>query len=135
MNKTINNTSFGILFFIVFLIISIWPIIDSGSIKVWSLLISLLFLFLGIINSKILTPLKIRCLKLSEFLGKVIAPIVMGLIYFMIITPIGFLIRLFGKDLLSIKYNKNNNARTRFNPHTALQQTKSERFLCFLCFC
>jgi|TARA_B110000211_G_scaffold12722_1_gene13321 hypothetical protein len=107
MNKTINNTSFGILFFIVFLIISIWPIIDSGSIKVWSLLISLLFLFLGIINSKILTPLKIRCLKLSEFLGKVIAPIVMGLIYFMIITPIGFLIRLFGKDLLSIKYNKN----------------------------
>ena len=107
MNKTINNTSFGILFFIVFLFISIWPIIDSGSINVWSLLISLLFLFLGIINSKILTPLKIRCLKLSEFLGKVIAPIVMGLIYFMIITPIGFLIRLFGKDLLSIKYNKN----------------------------
>jgi len=107
MNKTINNTSFGILFFIVFLIISIWPIIDSGSIKVWSLLISLLFLFLGIINSKILTPLKIGCLKLSEFLGKVIAQIVMGLIYFMIITPIGILIRLFGKDLLSIKYNKN----------------------------
>ena len=102
-----NNKSFGILFFIVFLLIATWPVLDAGSVRVWSLSISIIFLVLGIVNSKILTPLKKVWIKLGEILGKVIAPIVMGLIYFVIITPIGILIRLLGKDLLNIKYNKN----------------------------
>tara|TARA_Y200000002_G_scaffold54475_1_gene39872 strand:+ start:2841 stop:3218 length:378 start_codon:yes stop_codon:yes gene_type:complete len=101
-----NNKSFGILFFIVFLLVAIWPVLESGSIRVWSLVISIIFLILGIINSKILTPLKSGWIKFGEILGKVIAPIVMGFIYFIIITPIGILIRLLGKDLLNIKYNK-----------------------------
>ena len=107
MKNKENNKSFGILFFIVFLLIAIWPIKDSESIRVWSMIISLLFLILGIINSKILTPFKIGWIKLGEILGKVIAPIVMGFIYFFVITPIGILLRLFGKDLLNIKFNKN----------------------------
>ena len=102
-----NNKSFGILFFIVFLLIAIWPVIDSGSIRIWSVAISLIFLILGILNSTILTPLKKGWIKLGEILGKVIAPIVMGFVYFIIITPIGLLMRLLGKDLLNIKYNKN----------------------------
>ena len=102
-----NNKSFGILFFIVFLLIATWPVLDAGSVRVWALSISIIFLALGIINSKILTPLKKVWIKLGEILGKVIAPIVMGIIYFVIITPIGILIRLFGKDLLNVKYNKN----------------------------
>ena len=107
MKNKENNKSFGILFFIVFLLIAIWPVLESGSIRVWSILISLIFFILGIINSKILTPLKKGWIKLGEILGKVIAPIVMGFIYFIIITPIGILMRLLGKDLLNIKYNKN----------------------------
>tara|TARA_Y100000816_G_C25728263_1_gene383648 strand:+ start:62 stop:331 length:270 start_codon:yes stop_codon:yes gene_type:complete len=71
------------------------------------MIISLLFLILGIINSKILTPFKKGWIKLGEILGKVIAPIVMGFIYFIVITPIGILLQLFGKDLLNIKFNKN----------------------------
>ena len=102
-----SNKSFGILFFIVFLLIATWPVLDAGSVRVWALSISIIFLALGIINSKILTPLKKVWIKLGEILGKVIAPIVMGIIYFVIITPIGILIRLFGKDLLNVKYNKN----------------------------
>ena len=78
-----------------------------GTIRVWAIVISLIFLILGILNSKILTPLKTLWIKFGEFLGKIIAPIVMGLIYFIIITPIGILMRLLGKDLLNIKYNKN----------------------------
>ncbi len=107
MKKKDNNKSFGILFFIVFLLIAVWPVIDSGSIRVWALVISILFFLLGLINSKILTPLKHGWIKLGEILGKVIAPIVMGFIYFIIITPIGIFMRLLGKDLLNIKYNKN----------------------------
>ena len=108
MKKNENNKSFGILFFIVFFLIAIWPIIDSGSVRIWSIMLSLIFLILGILNSKILSPLKSAWIKLGEVLGKIIAPIVMGFIYFIIITPIGILMRLIGKDLLGIKYSKNN---------------------------
>tara|TARA_B100001057_G_scaffold488023_1_gene571676 strand:- start:1347 stop:1724 length:378 start_codon:yes stop_codon:yes gene_type:complete len=113
MKQKDNNKSFGTLFFIVFLLIAIWPTLESGSIRVWSLVISIIFLVLGIINSKILTPFKKGWIKLGEILGKVIAPIVMGFIYFIIITPIGILIRLLGKDLLNIKYNKSKSYWTK----------------------
>tara|TARA_S200000501_G_scaffold362024_1_gene391052 strand:+ start:692 stop:1069 length:378 start_codon:yes stop_codon:yes gene_type:complete len=106
MKKIENNKSFGILFFVVFLLIAIWPVANAGSLRIWAIVISLLFLLLGVINSRYLTPFKIGWIKLGEILGKVIAPIVMGFIYFIIITPIGILMRLIGKDLLNIKYNK-----------------------------
>lgn len=107
MKKKENNKSFGILFFIIFLLIALWPLINSGSIRLWALGIALIFLVLGITNSKILTPVKKSWIKLGEILGKIIAPIVMGFIYFIIITPIGLLMRLVGKDVLNLKFNKN----------------------------
>jgi hypothetical protein len=106
MEKNDSNKSFGILFFIVFLIIAIWPVLTSESIRVWAIILSLIFLVLGIINSKLLTPFKKIWIKLGEILGKFIAPIVMGFIYFLIITPIGLFMRLIKKDLLSIKFHK-----------------------------
>ena len=106
MEKNDSNKSFGILFFIVFLIIAIWPVFTSESVRVWAIILSLIFLVLGIINSKLLTPFKKIWIKLGEILGKFIAPIVMGFIYFLIITPIGLFMRLIRKDLLSIKFHK-----------------------------
>ena len=106
MKKNDSNKSFGILFFIVFLLIAIWPVFTSESIRVWAIIFSLIFLVLGIINSKLLTPFKKIWIKLGEILGKFIAPIVMGFIYFLIITPIGLFMRLIQKDLLSIKFHK-----------------------------
>jgi len=102
-----SNRSFGIVFFIVFLLIAIYPLISQGEIRVWSVLISLLFLILGIINSKILTPLNKAWFKFGIFLGKIISPIVMGIIFFLVVTPIAFLMRILKKDLLNLKYNKN----------------------------
>ena len=102
-----SNRSFGIVFFIVFLLIAIYPLINQGEIRVWSVLISLLFLILGIINSKILTPLNKAWFKFGIFLGKIISPIVMGVIFFLVVTPIAFLMRILKKDLLNLKYNKN----------------------------
>ncbi len=107
MRKNENNKSFGILFFIVFFLIAIWPILSNETIRIWALIISVVFFILGIINSKILTPLKKGWIKLGEILGRIVAPIVMGFIYFIIITPIGIFMRLIGKDLLNTKFNKN----------------------------
>jgi len=106
--KISSNRSFGIVFFIVFILIAFYPLINQQEIRIWSVLISLLFLILGIINSKILTPLNKVWFKFGIFLGKIISPIVMGLIFFLVVTPIAFLMRMLNKDLLNLKFSKNN---------------------------
>ena len=101
-----SNRSFGLVFFIVFILIGIYPIINQGEVRIWSLIISFLFLFLGILNSKILTPLNKLWFRFGLFLGKIISPIIMAVIFFLVVTPIGLLMRLFGKDVLNLKLNK-----------------------------
>ena len=107
--KLPTNRNFGIVFFIIFLLISVWPIINGqSSIRFWSLVISIIFLILGILNSKLLSPLNFAWMKFGEMLGKIIAPIIMSLIFFTVITPIGLLTRLTGKALLKLKFSKKN---------------------------
>ena len=105
-SKKVNNRSFGILFFIVFLLIALYPILNEGKPNIYFLLLSLPFIILGLLNSKFLTPLNKAWLKLGEILGMIIAPIIMAIVYFVILTPISLLVRILGKDLLSIKFNK-----------------------------
>ena len=105
--KISSNRSFGIVFFIVFLVIALYPLSYSGEIRVWSAIISIIFLVLGLFNSKILTPLNKLWFKFGIFLGKIISPIIMGIIFFLVVTPIGLLMRLLGKDLVNLKYNNN----------------------------
>ena len=102
-----SNKSFGIVFFVVFLLISLYPLLNNESIRVWSLVISIIFLILGILDSKILSPLNKIWFKFGIFLGKIISPIIMGVIFFLVVTPIGLLMRLLGKDLINLKYNNN----------------------------
>ena len=105
-NKS-TNRSFGIVFFIVFFIISLWPLLNNDQIRYWALFVSILFFLLGIINSKLLTPLNQTWFKFGLFLGKIISPIVMGIVFFLVVTPIGIIMKIFRKDLLNIKYKKN----------------------------
>ena len=107
VNKS-SNRSFGIVFFVVFLLIAFYPLINQDNIRVWSILISLIFLILGFSNSKILTPLNKVWFKFGILLGRIVSPIVMGIIFFLVVTPIGLLMRIFKKDLLNLKFNKNN---------------------------
>ena len=100
-----SNKSFGIVFFVVFLLISLYPLLNNESIRIWSLVISIIFLILGVLNSKILSPLNKIWFKFGIFLGKIISPIVMGIIFFLVVTPTGFIMRLLGKDVLNLKYN------------------------------
>ena len=101
-----SNKSFGIVFFIVFILITLYPLTYGGEIRIWSLLISIIFLILGLLNSKILTPLNKIWFKFGIFLGKIVSPIVMGVVFFMVVTPIGLIMRLLKKDVLGLKYNK-----------------------------
>ena len=102
-----SNKSFGIVFFIVFLIIAIYPILSDGNLRLWSLVISLVFLILGLINSRFLTPLNKLWFKFGIFLGKIISPVIMGIIFFLVVTPIGLLMRLLKKDVLNLTFNDN----------------------------
>ena len=102
--KISSNRSFGIVFAIVFLLIAFWPILNEGQIRIWSIIISIIFLILGLLNSKLLTPLNIFWLKFGIFLGKIISPLIMGIIFFFVVTPIAVLMRLLKKDLLNLKF-------------------------------
>ena len=105
--KVNSNKSFGIVFFVIFLIIGLYPLINEGNIRIWSIVISIIFLILGLINSQILTPLNILWFKFGMLLGKFVSPIVMGLVFFLVVTPTGLIMKLFNKDLLKLRKNKN----------------------------
>ena len=106
--KVSSNRSFGIVFFVVFLLVGLWPMLNNSDLRIWSLILSIIFLFLGLLNSRILTPLNIVWFKFGMLLGKVISPIVMGLIFFVVVTPTAIILKLFNKDVLSLKKNKSN---------------------------
>ena len=103
--KVGSNRNFGIVFSIFFLLISLYPLLKSGDIRVWSLVVSFIFLILGIFNSKILSPFNKLWFKFGLLLGKFVSPLIMMIIFFFVVTPIGILMRLFRKDVLNLKYN------------------------------
>ena len=104
--KLPTNKNFGIVFSLVFLIIALFPLINDGNLRIWSLIVSTIFLFLGLINSKILTPLNKIWFKFGLILGKIVSPVIMGIIFFLVVTPTALIMRLVGKDLLNLKFNK-----------------------------
>ena len=104
--KISSNRNFGLVFFFIFLVVSIWPLTHNESPRIWSAIIYLAFLILVLTRSKLLTPLNRLWAKFGIILGSIIAPIVMGVVFFLVITPIGLVMKIIGKDLLSIKYDK-----------------------------
>ena len=106
--KISSNSSFGIVFFVVFLLIAFYPLTNQADIRIWSVIVSLIFLSLGLLNSKLLTPLNKIWFKFGIFLGKIVSPLIMGLIFFAVVTPIAFLMRILKKNLLNLKFSKNN---------------------------
>ena len=103
--KRSSNKNFGIVFFVVFIIIGFWPLLDINTYRLWAIIIAVIFLSLGLMNSRLLTPLNILWFKFGIFLGKIVSPIVMGVIFFFVVTPIAILMRISKKDLLNLKFN------------------------------
>ena len=103
-NKSISsNKSFGIVFFVVFLIIALYPLLENENVRVWSIIVSVIFLILGLLNSTILSPLNKVWFKFGIALGNFVSPIVMGLVFFIVVTPISIIMRVLKKDLLNLK--------------------------------
>ena len=100
-----SNRSFGVVFFVVFLLIGLWPILKGNELRIWAIVISLIFLILGILNSKILTPFNKVWFRFGIFLGNFISPIVMGIVFFLVVTPTGLIMKLFRKDLINLRKN------------------------------
>ncbi len=104
--KISSNRSFGFLFFVVFFAISFWPLKSQGDLRLWAFILSLVFLVLGVLNSKLLTPFNKLWFKFGILLGSIVSPIIMGIVFFLVVTPMGIFMRLLGKDLLRINKNK-----------------------------
>ena len=124
--KTSSNRSFGLVFFVVFLIVALWPLKHEEDIRLWSLALSIIFFILGILNSKLLTPLNKLWFKFGIFLGVIVSPIIMGVVYFLVVTPMGILMRFLGKDLLNTR--KVNNTSTYWIKRDKQQSTMKKQF-------
>ena len=105
-NKS-TNKSFGIVFSVVFLLIAVYPLFNNENVRLWSLAVAIIFLILGLLNSKFLAPLNSIWFKFGLLLGRIVSPLVMGIIFFLVVTPIAFLMRILKKDLLNLRFNNN----------------------------
>ena len=124
--KISSNRNFGLVFFFVFLIVSLWPLLNENSPRIWSIVIAVIFLILGLLNSKLLTPLNMLWFKFGLFLGSIISPIVMGIIFFLVIAPTGLVMKLMGKDLLDKKYD--NKKKSYWINRTKTKNTMKQQF-------
>ena len=124
--KISSNRSFGLVFFVVFLIVALWPLKSGEDIRIWSLALSLIFFSLGILNSKLLTPLNKLWFKFGILLGSIVSPIVMGIVFFLVVTPTSIIMRLLGKDLL--KTNKIKSASTYWIKRDKQNTTMKKQF-------
>ena len=127
LNKKHNissNRSFGLVFFVVFLIVALWPLKSGEDLRLWSLTLSIIFLILGVLNSKLLTPLNKLWFKFGILLGRIVSPIVMGIVFFLVVTPTGVFMRLLGKDLLKTNKTKSSSTywRIRDKQHTTMKK-------------
>ena len=120
-----TNKSFGIVFFIFFLIVSIFPLFKEGDIRIWSFIIAIIFLILGLLNSKFLTPLNKIWFKFGILLGSFISPIVMGIVFFFIVTPTSIIMRVLGKNLLNLKKG---NKKTYWVERSKIQSKMKNQF-------
>ena len=101
-----SNRGFGLVFFFVFIIIGFWPLKNNGDLRIYFVLLSMLFLILGLIKSKLLTPLNLLWFKFGILIGSIMAPIVMGIVFFLIVTPTGLIMKMFGKKMLNRGFDK-----------------------------
>ena len=120
-----SNKSFGIVFFVVFLLIALYPLINQTDVRIWSLTISLLFLILALFNSNVLSPLNKLWFKFGILLGGFVSPIVMGIVFFVVVTPTSLIMKALGKNLLNLKRD---NKKTYWIERSAIKSKMKYQF-------
>lgn len=101
-----SDRSFGVVFAVVFLIIALWPLVSGGAVRWWAGVIAALFAVVAMVKPALLAGLNRQWMKLGLLLGRIVSPIALGLLFYGVITPIGFVLRLAGKDPLRLKYDR-----------------------------
>ena len=123
--KISSNRSFGIVFGIFFLLISLYPLLKDEDLRIWSIIVSVIFLLLGLFNSSILSPLNKVWFKFGILLGNFISPIVMGIVFFAVVTPTAFIMKVLRKDLLNLKKN---NKKTYWIEKPKIKSSMKQQF-------
>ena len=123
-----SNKSFGIVFFIFFVLVSLYPLIYEKNINFYFLIVAFIFLFLGVVNSVLLTPLNLIWFKLGILLSKFFSPIIMSIIFFLVVTPISIIARIFKKDFLILDKTKNNNKNSYWINKEKYKTTMKNQF-------
>ena len=120
-----SNKSFGIVFFVVFLIVALYPLLENESVRLWSIILSAIFLILGMLDSKFLTPLNKIWFKFGILLGSIVSPIVMGVVFFAIVTPTSIIMKILGKNLLNLKKD---NKKTHWIARSKIKSMMKNQF-------
>jgi predicted membrane protein len=123
--KISSNRSFGIVFGIFFLLISLYPLLKDEDLRIWSIIVSVIFLVLGLFNSNILLPLNKVWFKFGILLGNFISPIVMGIVFFAVVTPTALIMKVLCKDLLNLKKN---NKKTYWIEKPKIKSSMKQQF-------
>lgn len=97
-----SSRSVGLVFAAVFAIVAIYPLLDEGEVRLWSVGVAVGLVGVALIRPKFLDPLSWLWFRFGEALHAVVSPIVLGMLFFSVITPIGLLMRLTGKDPLNL---------------------------------
>jgi hypothetical protein len=100
-----SNRSFGGVFTVVFAAVGLLPLIRGGEVRVWALAIAGAFFITALLAPSLLTPLNRLWFKFGLLLHRVVSPLVMGMLFYVVVTPIGLLMRLFGKRPLDLEFN------------------------------
>ena len=101
-----SDRSFGVVFAVVFALIGLLPLVSGGAVRMWSLAVGAAFLLVALAFPSVLAPLNRLWLRFGLLLHKIVSPLVLGIMFFLVITPMGVLMRAFGKDLLRLKLDR-----------------------------
>lgn len=113
VDKKINKRDlmiFGLIWALIFSLIAFFPVINGGEVRVWSAIVSGCFACISLAVPQILKYFYIIWVKFGNVVGKINSFIIIGVLFFIIFTPFGVIMRLLGKDLLSKKIDKSSSS-------------------------
>jgi hypothetical protein len=103
--KASSDRSFGFVFAVVFAIFAVTPLLRGKPMRLWCFAVSGVFLIAALLVPAVLHPLNLLWTKLGHLISKVTNPIITAIMFYLLFTPVAFLLRVFGSDLLRLKRN------------------------------
>ena len=100
-----TDRAFGLIFAAVFSAIAGWPLLSGGTPHWWALVLALVFGMVAFVHPALLAPLNRLWLRFGLLLNKITSPVIMGLLFYGVMTPYAYILRWLGKDLLRLRFD------------------------------